>query len=380
MQVRLASPVAVTVVVAVAYLAWAGWYTHYHRVDTLAHVKALLFQSRADTSARIKRLTPTAGNKLGYDGQFYAFIATDPVGARPYLDNPAYRYSRPDLPAPGRCRSRLESGCRSLDTPCSWDRRSCGGHLCARDDCRPPRDLAVVRRARRRLPGALSRGVARPRRSPRVRPAVPRFDGLDGRSPTRRRRLALIWEIAVQPVRRHSSSRSSSSAGLVVRERRFREGVKVGCLALAPYVLIKAGLAVWLGSWGYARDSTDARALPWPCASVALGCRPRAADPRRGGACVGRGPRGLACDTARLSRAVVPDHERPRPRCVSSLAVICRLPRSGRISIGVVVAFVLCLPALLQRGKVASVAPDRAVDAPLVHGASGRSETLIRSV
>jgi hypothetical protein len=31
---------------------------------------------------------------LGYDGQFAYYIAKDPIGALPYLDNPAYRYQR----------------------------------------------------------------------------------------------------------------------------------------------------------------------------------------------------------------------------------------------------------------------------------------------
>jgi hypothetical protein len=31
---------------------------------------------------------------IGYDGQFFYYIALDPIGARPYVDTPAYRYAR----------------------------------------------------------------------------------------------------------------------------------------------------------------------------------------------------------------------------------------------------------------------------------------------
>ena len=187
---------AVTVLVAVAYLAWAGWYTHFHRVErwrTSARSSSLARHQRAnqapDTDSRIG--SATTGSSTRSSPRIRS--------ARDRSRQLGIPLQPSHLPAPGRCRSRLESGCRSLDTPCSWDHRSCSGHLCARDDCRPPRDLAVVRRARRRLPGALSRGVARPRRSPRVRPAVPRFDGLDGSELMRRRRLALIWHCRCNP-------------------------------------------------------------------------------------------------------------------------------------------------------------------------------------
>jgi hypothetical protein len=44
------------------------------------------------TSPRIDRVRPT--DPVGYDGQFAYFIALDPVGARPYIDNAPYRYGR----------------------------------------------------------------------------------------------------------------------------------------------------------------------------------------------------------------------------------------------------------------------------------------------
>jgi hypothetical protein len=40
------------------------------------------------------RIAPPYYNASGYDGQFYYYIALDPVQARPHIDNPAYRYTR----------------------------------------------------------------------------------------------------------------------------------------------------------------------------------------------------------------------------------------------------------------------------------------------
>jgi hypothetical protein len=42
------------------------------------------------------------GARLGYDGQFYLFMALDPLNARYYLDAPAYRFQRPLYPAVSR--------------------------------------------------------------------------------------------------------------------------------------------------------------------------------------------------------------------------------------------------------------------------------------
>jgi hypothetical protein len=89
------------VAVALAYVLWALCFAHYHPVSSLAHVSSF-FQGRPGGSAAIARLAPTAGDTVGYDGQFYEYIATDPLGARAYRDNPAYRYSRPVYPLAAR--------------------------------------------------------------------------------------------------------------------------------------------------------------------------------------------------------------------------------------------------------------------------------------
>jgi hypothetical protein len=98
---KLHSPLAAALAVVLCYGLWAVWYTRHHPVRTLAYVSAT-FQGRPGHSAAIAGLVPTAGNTVGYDGQFFLFVAADPIGARPYLDNPAYRYSRPLYPLTAR--------------------------------------------------------------------------------------------------------------------------------------------------------------------------------------------------------------------------------------------------------------------------------------
>jgi hypothetical protein len=53
------------------------------------------FVTRAHSSPAI-RIDPAyrGYDYIGYDGQFFYYIALDPVGARPYIDTPAYRYTR----------------------------------------------------------------------------------------------------------------------------------------------------------------------------------------------------------------------------------------------------------------------------------------------
>src|SRR5882757_3876087 len=97
----LSRPIAVACIVAVGYVGWAGYYLHYHSVESLAHVGSR-FQQQGRGSAAIDRLAGSPTEVTGYDGQFYYFVALDPGGARSYLDNPAYRYSRPVYPLTAR--------------------------------------------------------------------------------------------------------------------------------------------------------------------------------------------------------------------------------------------------------------------------------------
>lgn len=48
--------------------------------------------------------------ETGYDGQFFFFIAVDPINARAYLDDPAYRYTRIGYPLVAGALGRFDPG------------------------------------------------------------------------------------------------------------------------------------------------------------------------------------------------------------------------------------------------------------------------------
>ena len=91
----LRKPLAVAVAVWVVYavlvlsLLWGG-----HDARDFVD-EGRFFVGRAHSSALI-RIDPgyRGYDYIGYDGQFFYYIALDPVGARPYIDVPSYRYGR----------------------------------------------------------------------------------------------------------------------------------------------------------------------------------------------------------------------------------------------------------------------------------------------
>jgi hypothetical protein len=60
------------------------------------------FTRRSHSSAAIDSLAHPRGAHLGYDGQFFLYIALDPARARHYIDLPRYRYSHILYPALAR--------------------------------------------------------------------------------------------------------------------------------------------------------------------------------------------------------------------------------------------------------------------------------------
>jgi hypothetical protein len=89
------SPWAVTAIVLFLYAAWlAGSFATRHDVrDFIVLGRPFVLQSHASRSINYD---PHYGYTLpaGYDGQFFYYIAVDPVNARYYTDDPAYRYMR----------------------------------------------------------------------------------------------------------------------------------------------------------------------------------------------------------------------------------------------------------------------------------------------
>jgi hypothetical protein len=98
---RWTAPWTVAAVVALVYAALIV--PRLGAVNNFAHI-GHQFLTQSKTSSVIK---PSLGSqsKIGFDGQFYYFIALDPEHARDYVDGPSYRYSRIGYPMLARALS-----------------------------------------------------------------------------------------------------------------------------------------------------------------------------------------------------------------------------------------------------------------------------------
>jgi hypothetical protein len=101
-RVDRSSPALVALTALLLYAAWVGWAHHIgHDWREWAN-PGTRFVSASGTSPAIARDAPHATSDIGYDGQFFLYIARDPAGAVPYLDNASYRYGRIVYPLAAR--------------------------------------------------------------------------------------------------------------------------------------------------------------------------------------------------------------------------------------------------------------------------------------
>jgi hypothetical protein len=101
-RVDRSSPALVALTALLLYAAWVGWAHHIgHDWQDWATI-GRRFVSASATSPAILRDAPHATSDIGYDGQFFLYIARDPAGAVPYLDNASYRYGRIVYPLAAR--------------------------------------------------------------------------------------------------------------------------------------------------------------------------------------------------------------------------------------------------------------------------------------
>jgi hypothetical protein len=352
MQRAFRTPLAVAAAVALGYLLWTGWYVHHHPVRTLAYVSPF-FQGRHGGSASIARIPPTAGNTFGYDGQFYYYIAADPFGARPYLDNAAYRYSRPVYP--------LAAKVVALDRESAlpWSLLLVGIAGAALGTWA----LAtfVLRRGVSAWYGAvfgvypgLFQGVSHDlveplaygivalgllawfRERPRLWTAAACF-GLAGAT----RETTLLFPVVI-------------GLWLALRDRRLRDSAVMLGVSLAPYIVIKVALFAWLDSFGQSLER-NLEPVPflglvhqWPWSDYSV---------QQILAVVVPGLLAVAVAWWAIRRVTL----ELALLAANVLVLVVLLPgtsyvnylASGRIATGVVVAFVLCLPAVVSAGRVA---------------------------
>ena len=249
LRVDRSSPALVALTALFVYAAWVGWAHHigHDWRDWAAIGKH--FVGASEASPAILRDAPHATSTFGYDGQFFLYIARDPDGAVPYLDNASYRYGRIAYPlaARGLALGRQEAIPFALDRRQPARRRS--GHLGDRRMAAPRALPGVVRAALRAFPGVFF-GVRRTSRADglfadRARAARVRRDGRAGsRSPPR---SSLSRS---SPARQPPSSRSSGPHRLAIQGRRLRAALfAIG--SLLPYLVYRfMFLDMWLGNAG----------------------------------------------------------------------------------------------------------------------------------
>jgi hypothetical protein len=343
----------VACVVALGYVLWAGYYVHYHPVASLAHVGSQFQKQGGGRSDPISQLHASSQNAVGYDGQFFLYVALDPLGARPYLDVPAYRYSRPAYPLAARVLALGRSGAVPWTllllgiagaaavtfAASAWaEREGLSPWYGALLGVYPGVFLAVSWD----LSEALGYGLAAL--------GLLAFGRSDERGVTR----ASLLFAAAAVTRETTLLFPIAFAVWLAFHARRRDAARLLALAFGPYVALKIGLALWLHSAGAAR-ATHVEPLPflglirqWPWGdahvqqilSVVLpGLLAVVVAWRAIGELT---PAMLALIANVLFLVVL----LPEPSYVDYLA-------SGRIAIGVVLAFVLCLPAVLRRGRYA---------------------------
>ena len=115
-RVDRSSPALIAVTALLLYAGWAGWAHHIgHEWQDWAAI-GRHFVGASETSPAISRDAQNATSRFGYDGQFFLYIARDPSGAVPYLDNASYRYGRIVYPLAAR-RARARTSRRDPACP-----------------------------------------------------------------------------------------------------------------------------------------------------------------------------------------------------------------------------------------------------------------------
>lgn len=256
------SPLAVAAVVLLVYAGFVGAIHHKgHRLNDLTFT-GLTFVHKSSTSSRINKDVAFAKPGTGYDGQFFLFMAQDPARARYYVDDPAYRYGRIVYPLV----ARAIAGGEDRRIPAAlvvvnvlavtlgtfavalWLRR-CGSSpwLALLFGLFPGVFIAVLR--------DLAEGVA-------YSLAALGFVAFDARRRSRLLASAFLFALAI--LTRETTVVFALAAALPLLLSRSRKRDVFGAasflaVSLAPYVVWRSVLRVWLGSSG-----VPTRLLPSP--------------------------------------------------------------------------------------------------------------------
>jgi hypothetical protein len=352
----VARPVAVALAIACFYVGWSSWYVVHHPVVSLAHVSPV-FSQRSHGSTVISHLPASPRAGTGYDGQFFLYIALDPIRARGYLDVPAYRYSRPLYPLAARLLALGRRGAvpwallvlgiggvvaATYAVAALFERRRAPVWYAALLGLYPGLLIAVSWD----LAEAMAYGLAALgllafyRDGRRVLLAGVLF-GLAGAT----RESTLLFPIAL-------------ALSLAWRPRSRRDALELLVASLVPYVAVKLGLSVWLHSAGTAQ-ATQFETVPflglirqWSWTDRTVQEVLAVVLPALGALLVAwRAYRRVSAEfLALLLNVLALVVFLPKPSYFEYLA-------SGRIATGVVLAFMLCLPRVLAEHRESEAWP-----------------------
>ena len=94
---------AVTAIVSLAYALSVALALRHQSPDAYIHLgRTLVNKSQASPAISSRAASYQYDGDIGFDGQYAYFLAVDPLNARYYMDSPAYRYTRALYPLTAR--------------------------------------------------------------------------------------------------------------------------------------------------------------------------------------------------------------------------------------------------------------------------------------
>jgi hypothetical protein len=349
---RVSAVLGPTLVVALGYAAWAIHVVVTGKVADLALVGRKFLARGHGHSAAIDALAPHAHSTYGYDGQAALFLALDPAQAHHYLDEPVYRSSRALYPAAARLAAigRPEAVpyalvlinvaaaiAGTLLLAILLRRRGVSPWLSLVYGLSPALFVAVDRDLTEPLAYALAIGAILAIDSGRLLAGAAVF-GLAGLA----RETTLLFAAAAFV---------ALAFGLATERLPWRRVLAMSLIAFAPYVVLRAGLARWLGP-----DPPPGAPLELVPFRGLAGYRPFSAT-QAGEVLVVVIPALVALVViCALVRRLTPE---VLAVCFNVVGLVALMPRlsydtfisSGRVSIGVPIAVLLALPLLRFRWR-----------------------------
>lgn len=338
------------------YGVWAIRYLMRHSIYDLAAVGTQLLAKGHGSSKPIDALAPHAISG-GYDGQFSLYIALDPTHAHHYIDEPTYRLGRILYPLVARVLAGGQAGAipwafllvniaavvlGTFGLALLLLRKSVSPWPALLFGCSPALFIAVDRDITEPLAYALVIAAVLAFDSGRFLTSGVVF-GLAGIT----RETTLLFALALTCM---------VALGLGAKRRRPTDVMLFVGLAVGPYIWLRVALFAWLG-----KDPPPGAVSPtWLPFSGLFGQPNAVALYEQLYSVVLPGFLALAAILLLLARRKM---AMALPLALNVLVLIVLLPKasyasfqsSGRITLGVVVAFVICLPHVPPKYRTAAI-------------------------